>query len=257
MRAHVRGWCWRNPVCCVHGARIPGLLRSCAGCRTGRYEDGARAYWGRQGCIRREGASEAAPEAVRQAVGGGCQSGWGGYCRLSMPWKPALAARETVAGHRLGALEGGGDPPPFLVLMPDCGVHYLWFAFVCFLIRSHPPFLVHTWGTRMVRVQKWDAALAYRVGTRLYVCMPGWCADATPASRGVPSSDDPSPHIPTVYHRNDPDTLAHHRSPPDYASTKPVHGPGTHAHHRRTTQTGVCARAHTGIVRRPGVAHGW
>ena len=24
--------------------------------------------------------------------------------------------------------------------MPDCGVHYLWFAFVCFLIRSPPPF---------------------------------------------------------------------------------------------------------------------
>ena len=31
----------------------------------------------RQGCIRREGTSEAAPEAVRQAVGGGCQSGRG------------------------------------------------------------------------------------------------------------------------------------------------------------------------------------
>ena len=30
-----------------------------------------------QGCIRREGTSEAAPEAVRQAVGGGRQSGWG------------------------------------------------------------------------------------------------------------------------------------------------------------------------------------
>ena len=30
-----------------------------------------------QGCIRGEGTSEAAPEAVRQAVGGGCQSGWG------------------------------------------------------------------------------------------------------------------------------------------------------------------------------------
>ena len=29
------------------------------------------------GCIGREGTSEAAPEAVRQAVGGGCQSGWG------------------------------------------------------------------------------------------------------------------------------------------------------------------------------------
>ena len=30
-----------------------------------------------QGCIRREGASEAAPAAVRQAAGGGCRSGWG------------------------------------------------------------------------------------------------------------------------------------------------------------------------------------
>ena len=53
----------------------------------------------------------AAPEAVRQAVGGGCQSSWGGYCRLQMPLKLAFAVRETVAGHRLGALEGGGCPP--------------------------------------------------------------------------------------------------------------------------------------------------
>ena len=29
-----------------------------------------------QGCVRREGTSEAAREAVGQAVGGGCQSGW-------------------------------------------------------------------------------------------------------------------------------------------------------------------------------------
>ena len=26
-----------------------------------------------------------------------------------------------------------------LDLVPDCRVHYLWFAFVCFLIRSPPP----------------------------------------------------------------------------------------------------------------------
>ena len=32
----------------------------------------------------------------------------GGYCRLQMPLKPALGVRETVAGRRLGALEGGG-----------------------------------------------------------------------------------------------------------------------------------------------------
>ena len=30
-----------------------------------------------QGCIGRKGASEAGREAVRQAVGGGCRSGWG------------------------------------------------------------------------------------------------------------------------------------------------------------------------------------
>ena len=30
-----------------------------------------------QGCAGREGTSEAAPGAVRQAVGGGCRSGWG------------------------------------------------------------------------------------------------------------------------------------------------------------------------------------
>ena len=59
-----------------------------------------------QGCIRREGASEAAPEAVRQAVGRVAKAVGGGYCRLQMPLKLALAVRETVARHRLGALEG-------------------------------------------------------------------------------------------------------------------------------------------------------
>ena len=45
-------------------------------------------------------------EEVAEAVGGG-------YCRLQMPLGPALAVRGTVAGHRLGALEGGGYLPPF------------------------------------------------------------------------------------------------------------------------------------------------
>ena len=47
----------------------------------------------------------AAPEAVRQAVGGGCGCG---YRRLQMPLKLALTVRKTVAGHRLGGLKGGG-----------------------------------------------------------------------------------------------------------------------------------------------------
>ena len=51
-----------------------------------------------QGCMRREGASEAVPEAVRQAVGGGAKAVGGGYCRLQMPLKPALG----VGGQWLG-----------------------------------------------------------------------------------------------------------------------------------------------------------
>ena len=49
----------------------------------GQVEEMGRAFrtgfggWGGQGCMRREGTPEAAPQAVRQAVGGGCQSGWG------------------------------------------------------------------------------------------------------------------------------------------------------------------------------------
>ena len=67
-----------------------------------------------QGCIRREGASEAVPEAVRRAVGGGCQAVGRGYCWLQMPLKLALGVRGTVAGHRLGTVEeGGGVPLPF------------------------------------------------------------------------------------------------------------------------------------------------
>ena len=39
-------------------------------------------------------------EEVAKMVGGS-------YCRLQMPLGPALAVGGTVAGHRLGALEGG------------------------------------------------------------------------------------------------------------------------------------------------------
>ena len=53
-------------------------------------------------------------EEVAKAVGGG-------YCRLQMPLRLALAVRETVAGHGLGALEGGVTPPP-LPMHPWLGV---------------------------------------------------------------------------------------------------------------------------------------
>ena len=53
-------------------------------------------------------------EEVAKAVGGG-------YCRLQMPLKLALGDLETVAGLRLGALDGGGGVPPPLPMHPWVG----------------------------------------------------------------------------------------------------------------------------------------
>ena len=51
-------------------------------------------------------------EEVAKAVGGG-------YCRLQMPLRLAPAVRGTGAGHRPGALEGGGvASPPFDASLP-------------------------------------------------------------------------------------------------------------------------------------------
>ena len=53
------------------------------------------------------GLSEAAPEAVRLAVGGGCRSGWGRLLSVANAIEVG-----TLAGHMLGTLEGGSPPPP-------------------------------------------------------------------------------------------------------------------------------------------------
>ena len=57
--------------------------------------------WG-LGCIRREGTSEVAPEAVRRRLKEIAKAVGGSYCRLQMPLKLALAVRGSVAGHRYG-----------------------------------------------------------------------------------------------------------------------------------------------------------
>ena len=88
------------------------------------------------GMCRREGASEAAPEAGRQAVKGGCQSGWGrlllvtnaveaGTWRQTKFKSPrysdhkhtlcrhaSLTPKGTLKCRRLGVLKGGGEQPP-------------------------------------------------------------------------------------------------------------------------------------------------
>ena len=74
-----------------------------------RLQGCALAGGGGGGCIRRDGTSEVAPEAVEQAVGGGCRSGWGrllsvtnaieaGTCRSGDTW--AQAGRPEGRGVR-------------------------------------------------------------------------------------------------------------------------------------------------------------
>ena len=69
-----------------------------------------------QGCIRREGTPAGARESVRQAIGGGCQSGWG---RL-LPVTNAVWAGIGRMGDSgwAGRPGGGGDAPPPLPMHP-------------------------------------------------------------------------------------------------------------------------------------------
>ena len=63
---------------------------------------GSRSFGGGGGGMRRsQRRLDRRLEEVAKAVGGG-------YCRLPKPLRLALAASGTVAGHRLGVLEGGG-----------------------------------------------------------------------------------------------------------------------------------------------------
>ena len=78
-----------------------------SGARCWAHEKAFCVFWG--GYIRRGGSSEAAPEAVvGEALEEVAKEVGGGYSRLL---KLAFAVRRTVAGHRLGALEGGYLPP--------------------------------------------------------------------------------------------------------------------------------------------------
>ena len=57
--------------------------------------------------IRREGTRKVAPEALRYAVGGGCQGCWGRLLSVTNVIEPTLAVRERecVAGYRLAPFQ--------------------------------------------------------------------------------------------------------------------------------------------------------
>ena len=73
LRRSTGAWCSDRIALGLSVANFPPRLR---GLRHHENKLVTKCPSGRGG-IRREGASEAAPEAVRQAIGGGCQSGWG------------------------------------------------------------------------------------------------------------------------------------------------------------------------------------
>ena len=69
-----------------------------------------------QGCIRRERASEADLDAVRQVLGKTvAKAVGGGYCRIQMPLKPALGVRRQWLGLGWAPWRAGGGVylPPF------------------------------------------------------------------------------------------------------------------------------------------------
>ena len=87
--------------------------------RTRRVTSITRGRGGRQGCIgTAQNRFDRRSEEEAEAVGGG-------YCRLQMPLKPALAVRGTVAGHRPGALERGGGGAADLPVHPR-GAPLVW-----------------------------------------------------------------------------------------------------------------------------------
>ena len=82
----------------------------------------ARKVWGEgpespppnpHGCIRREGTSEGPQRRVDRRLEEGAKAVGGGYCRLQMPLKLALAVRGQWLGVGwVPSTEGGGTPPP-------------------------------------------------------------------------------------------------------------------------------------------------
>ena len=80
------------------------------------------------------GTSEASPQAVRQAVGRGCQIGWGRLLSVTNAIEAGTCRQGDVAGSRLGALERGrgGSPlemPPWasgIVSKDSSGPQNIW-----------------------------------------------------------------------------------------------------------------------------------
>ena len=80
--------------------------------RTGRRAQGTACARGRGRALEGEGRQRRPQQRLGRRLEEVAKAVGGGYCRLQMPLRLALGVRGTVAGHRLGALEGGGGYLP-------------------------------------------------------------------------------------------------------------------------------------------------
>ena len=109
----------QNSLCVI--AVVHGPCAHCTASRGVRIE--ANVWMGGrvEGCLRRDGASEAAPDAVRQAVGGVFQSGWGRLLSVTNAIGAGTCGRGGSGRAQAGRPEGGGVTSP--LPMHPCHCH--------------------------------------------------------------------------------------------------------------------------------------
>ena len=105
------------------GVQFQGLRKTCAWEEAGVRSGGPWAVWyvtcldssqrgAKQGCIRRKGTSKVVPEAVGQAVGGGCQRGWGQLLSVTNAIEAGTWRWGDSGWAKVGRPGGGGGSLP-------------------------------------------------------------------------------------------------------------------------------------------------
>ena len=177
-----------------------------------------------QGFIRRGGTSEAVPEAVRQAVGGGYRSGWGRLLSVTNAIEPGTWRQRDIGWAKAGRLGGGRGGGGYLGLRL-CGCR----------VRSARPWARTPSGRgRALKTAQTARVFPHRTGrpASLSVSVP------TPESRACCARGTHRALSPRHT------AVRAHRLPRQSARCARARGPGPPAHtapHRPTPSCGGCA----------------
>ena len=130
-----RWWGLHCSASCPGPDRTPwaAVTLVCHGCRR-RCDRHIEHGGGGGGCIGREAASDGAPKAVRQAVGGGCQSGWGRLLSVTNA-VPADTCRQDNCSWAMCLEPCRGVTPPPLHCSPG-GLGVVGMTRWCVLVGS-------------------------------------------------------------------------------------------------------------------------